>query len=132
MSKWILPAKWIGLLMPVLLVCALCLPWIFKLVGIPTTGVGIANSFIRRLFTSPDSYLPVLLVLLIVIAIAIWPGNLRPHRSLVVAGIFWGLGLAIMWGFDGGLGNLLLIAGSGLLSFGAMDYGLSRIKASSE
>lgn len=102
------------------------------LLGIPTTDIGIANSYIRRLFTSPGAYLPVLLVVLIVLVIAIWPGNLRLHRSLVATGIFWGLGLAIMWGFDGGLGNSLCIAGTGLLSFGATDYGLSRAKMSSD
>jgi len=119
-------SKWLGLALPGLLACVLGIPWLFALAGMPTANVGIANSFVRRLFTSPGSYWPILPVLLTMIAIAIWPGKYRLHRSLVATGILWGLGLAVMWGFDGGLGNLLLIAGSGLLYFGAMDYGIRK------
>ncbi|HEY8026364.1 MAG TPA: hypothetical protein VIF60_17510 [Burkholderiaceae bacterium] len=114
-------SKWLGLALPLLLACALGMPWVCQLAGMAATDVGIANSFVRRLFTSPSSYLPILTAVLAILCVAAWPGKYRLHRSLIAAGIFWGLGLAVMWGFDGGLGNLLFVAGAGMLYFGVID-----------
>jgi hypothetical protein len=125
-NNWISTSKWIGLAMPLLLIFSLSLPWICRLAGIPTDDIGIENSFIQRLFRTPNFYLPILLTVQAVIAIAIWPGKTRFPRNLIATGIFFGLGLAVMWNFDGGLGNLLFIAGWGLLYFGIIDCGLAR------
>lgn len=120
-SKRLSTSKWLGLALPLLLACALGMPWVGKLAGMAPTDVGIADSFVRRLFASPVSYLPILTAVVATTSVAAWPGKYRLHRGLIATGIFWGLGLAVVWGFDGGLGNLLFVAGAGMLYFGVID-----------
>jgi hypothetical protein len=113
--------KWANIVPSLSLVISLCIPWILKFFSVSYGDVGFSHSFIQRAFLTPQSYLPILLTLIIVLAIAIFPSKLRLHRSLVAGGILIGLGLAIVWAFDGGLGNVLLSSGLCLFNFGVLD-----------
>lgn len=120
-TERLLILQWISLALPFSLAGFLALPWALKATGLSGPQVLEVHSFSQRLFTSPISYLPILLALVPVLGVAIWPSRSRPYRSLFAAGILVGLGMTTMWGFDGGLGNYICAAGLGLLCFAAAE-----------
>jgi hypothetical protein len=108
--------KWAFLFVSFLIIAMILLPWLG--VSLPVYST---NSTVSRVNSNPVSYIPIVVVIMPTLVLATWPGPRQLYRCVAVATIYFGLGLAVGWSMDGGMGNMLWFAALGVLNFGVMQ-----------